>query len=54
MSSQIVSKMDEMGSRIDDLEKSIGDLVTQQSSDDDLRLLTSRPALAASAEAKPE
>ncbi|XP_059365991.1 heat shock factor-binding protein 1-like protein 1 [Carassius carassius] len=29
LSKQIISKMDEMGTRIDDLEKNVGDLMTQ-------------------------
>ncbi|XP_026096663.1 heat shock factor-binding protein 1-like protein 1 [Carassius auratus] len=29
LSEQIISKMDEMGTRIDDLEKNVGDLMTQ-------------------------
>ncbi|KAI8805149.1 heat shock factor binding protein 1-domain-containing protein [Cladochytrium replicatum] len=29
VSTQIISKLDEMGSRVDDLEKTIGDLLTQ-------------------------
>lgn len=29
MSEQILSRIDEMGNRIDDLEKNIGDLMTQ-------------------------
>ncbi|XP_013997799.1 heat shock factor-binding protein 1-like protein 1 [Salmo salar] len=34
MSDQIVSKMDDMGTRIDDLEKNVADLMTQAGMDE--------------------
>jgi heat shock factor-binding protein 1 len=35
MSEQIIGRLDEMGKRVDDLEKNIGDLVQQVDSKDD-------------------
>ncbi|XP_050992261.1 heat shock factor-binding protein 1-like protein 1 [Labeo rohita] len=34
LSDQIISKMDEMGTRIDDLEKNVADLMTQAGAED--------------------
>ncbi|XP_065138423.1 heat shock factor-binding protein 1-like protein 1 [Paramisgurnus dabryanus] len=34
LSDQIISKMDEMGTRIDDLEKNVADLMTQAGMED--------------------
>ena len=35
MSDSIITRIDEMGERIDDLEKSVGDLVAQAEEDDE-------------------